>query len=358
MRDRDTIDTVIPDLIGLGVISFKMFMTWNLWEPDCKTNLLSIPDDLVMRVMDLASRHGGIAAIHAENGTSKSFLERSLRSQGKVSSQHYLDSAPNILEAKAAYRAATMALVTGSPLYLVHLSTREVVPIIEHFREGEGLSIFGETCPHYLTLTNDDLLARGYTLKVAPPLRQEEDVQAMWRGLAGGALSTIGSDFTGCTRVLKLTGSLEGEATEPERGQENIFDIAAGLSTLEFMMPVVWTHGVNAGRITLPRFVQVFSENPAKIFGMYPRKGVLQPGSDADITIWDPTRPHVVDEEHSVNDLSTFKGMDLLGMPVLTMVRGQVIVEDGNLVGSQGVAKYIPRDPDSAAYAPNGPQTL
>ena len=245
---------------------------------------------------------------------------------------HYLDSAPNILEAEAANRAATMALVTGSPLYLVHLSTHEVVPIIEHYRD-EGLHIYGETCPHYPTLTNDDLLSKGYTLKVAPPLRLERDVQAMWRGLAGGALSTIGSDFTGYTRALKLTGSLEGKATEPEPGQENIFDIAAGLSTLEFMMSVVRTHGVNSGRITLPRFVQVFCENPAKIFGMYPRKGSLQPGSDADITIWDPTRPHLVDEDHSVSDLSTFKGMELLGMPVLTMVRGQVIVEDGRLVG-------------------------
>ena len=334
-----------------------MFMTWNPWEPDSKTNLLSIPDDLVMRVMDLASRHGGIAAVHAENGTCKAFLELKFRSDGKVSRQHYLDSAPNILEAEAANRAATMALVTGSPLYLVHLSTHEVLPIIDHFRAG-GLFIYGETCPHYLTLTNDDLLSKGYTLKVAPPLRQEEDVQAMWKGLAGGALSTIGSDFTGYTRALKLTGSLEGEATEPEPGQENIFDIAAGLSTLEFMMPVVWTHGVNTGRITLPRFVQVFCENPAKIFGMFPRKGSLRPGSDADITIWDPTRLHVVDEEHSVSDLSTFKGMELLGMPVMTMVRGQVIVEDGRLVGSQGAAKYIPRDPESAAYAPNGPQGL
>ena len=357
IRDKDTIDTVIPDLVGLGVISFKMFMTWNPWDLASATNLLSIPDDLVMRVMDLASRHGGMVAIHAENGTCKSYLERTFRSDGKVSRKHYLDSAPNILESEAANRAATMALVTGSPLYLVHLSTQEVLPIIEYHRE-KGLSIYGETCPHYLTLTNDDLLARGYTLKVAPPLRRKDDVQAMWTGLSGGALSTIGSDFTGYTRTLKLTGRLEGVAVEPKAGQENIFDIAAGLSTLEFMMPVVWTHGVNTGRITLPRFVQVFCENPAKIFGMYPRKGSLQPGSDADITVWDPMKSHVVDAEHSVSDLGTFKGMELLGMPVLTMVRGQVVVEDGELVGTQGAAKYIPRDPNSAAYAPNGPPAI
>ena len=125
---------------------------------------------------------------------------------------------------------------------------------------------------------------------MAPPLREEEDREAMWQGLANGALDVIGSDYTGYTRSLKLTGTMDGHAEEPEPGQENIFNIGAGLTTLEFMMPVVWTHGINGGRMTLPKFVQVFCENPAKIFGIYPRKGILQPGSDADIVVWDPAK--------------------------------------------------------------------
>ena len=208
--------------------------------------------------------------------------------------------------------------------------------------------------PGHIDLMIRRAIREGYLLKVAPPLRDEEDRQAMWRGLASGALDVIGSDYTGYTRALKLTGTLDGEAEEPEAGKENIFEIGAGLTTLEFMMPVVWTHGVNGGRMTLPRFVQVFCENPAKIFGIYPRKGILQPGSDADIVVWDPTMRHLVDEEHGISDFSTFKGTELLGMPVVTMVRGNVVIEDGELVGKPGRARYIPSDPDAAAYAPGG----
>ena len=354
-RDQDAIDKVIPELIRMGAISFKMFMVWNPWNLNADVNQMSIPDEMMMRVMDLAARDGGMAMVHAENGCCKGYLEEKLRSQGRTSSRYYLESAPNLVEAEAVNRAATMAMLTGSPLYPVHLSTHEVMPILDHYRD-KGLPLYGETCPHYLTLTNKDMLEKGYRLKVAPPLRQEEDQEALWRGLASGGLNTIGSDFTGYTRTLKLTGSLEGDAREPRLGEENIFDVAAGLTTLEFMMPVVWTHGVNTGRITMPRFVQLFCENPAKIFGMYPQKGVLQPGSDADLVIWDHTRPHVVDKEHGKSDLGTFQGMELLGMPVLTMMRGEVVLEDGKLIGKQGRARFVPGNANATPYATHGPR--
>ena len=240
---------------------------------------------------------------------------------------------------------------TGGP---VHLSTHEILPIIDDFRD-RGLKIYGETCPHYMVLTEADLIEKGYLLKVSPPLRKEEDREAMWEGIGSGTLNVIGSDFTGYTRQLKLTHYLEGEAPEPAPDEENIFDYAAGLSTLEHMLPVVWTHGVNAGRITLPRFVQVFCENPAKIFGIYPRKGTIQPGSDADIAIWDPGKRHTVTEDHGITDFSTFEGFELVGMPVLTMVRGRVVAEDERMVGGQGSALFIAGDPDAAAYSPGGP---
>ena len=353
-RDIDTIDKVIPELIRMGAISFKMFLTWNPWVRDAEVNLTSLPDDMVMRVMDLAARDGGMAMVHAENGCCKAYLENKYRAQGRTSRRDYLDSAPNIIEAEAVNRAATMALITGSPLYPVHLSTHEVMPVVEHYKD-RGLPLYAETCPHYLTLTNDDLLERGYSLKVSPPLRREDDKEALWRSLASGTLNTIGSDFTGQTRALKLTGSLQGEYDEPEPDQEDIFNMAPGLSTLEFMMPVVWAHGVNTGRITLPRFVQIFCENPATIFGMYPKKGSLQPGSDADLVIWDHTLAKVVDQDHANSDLDTFKGKELLGLPVLTMVGGEVVIEGENLTGRQGRAKYVPGNPNSTPYAPHGP---
>ena len=354
-RDMDSIDRVIPELIRMGAISFKMFLTWNPWMRDAEVNLTSLPDEMIMKVMDLAAREGGMAMVHAENGCCKAYMEDKFRARGRTSRQVYLDSAPSIIEAEAVNRAATMAMITGSPLYPVHLSAQEVVPVVEHYKD-KGLPIFAETCPHYLTLTNDDLLERGYPLKVSPPLRHKQDQDALWSSLASGTLSTIGSDFTGQTRALKLTGKLVGDYVEPTEDQEDLLDMAPGLSTLEFMMPVVWTHGVNTGRITLPRFVQLFCENPAKIFGIYPKKGCLQPGSDADLVIWDHTRSQVVDQDHANSDLDTFKGMELLGMPVLTMVRGNVVVEDGNLVGSQGQGKFVPGNPNATPYAPHGPE--
>ena len=121
-------------------------------------------------------------------------------------------------------------------------------------------------------------------------------------------------------------------------------------------MPVVWTHGINTGKITLPRFVQLFCENPAKIFGIWPKKGALQVGSDADVVLWDPSQMQTVGEEHGISDLNTFEGMDLVGMPVMTMVRGEVVIQDGILVGKQGRAKFARRDPNATAYAPHGPK--
>jgi len=350
MRDRAQLRQVVPELIRLGVISFKMFMTWNPWMSGVQSNLLGVPDEVIVEVMNLSSQYGALPMVHAENGCCKAFLESEYRSQGLVARHHWLPSAPNILEAEAVNRAATMALVTKSPLYPVHLSTREVIPILEHYK-GLGLSLYGETCPHYLALTNDDLISRGHDLKVAPPLREDQDRQAMWDGIGGGAIQVIGSDFTGYTRELKAAAVSPRDLADDE---ENIFDVAAGLTTLEFMMPVVWTLGVNTGRITLPRFVELFAENPAKIFGLYPRKGTLQVGSDADLVIWDPAKRHVVDEEHGLSDLGTFRGMELLGMPELTMVRGKIVVKDGKLSGAPGNALFIPGDPDMASFARNG----
>ena len=351
--DVEDIDNVVPDLIDMGALSFKLFMTCNPWEPDHEVNLRSLPDHSIMRVMELAAEHGGLTMTHSEFGAGKWYLQYKHMKEGKTT-RHYLQpAAPNIIESDAVYRASTMATITGSPLYPVHLSAHETLPIIREFR-ARGLRIFGETCPHYLTLTDDDLIERGYLLKVSPPLRYGKDQDAMWDGLADRTLDVIGSDCCGYTRSLKLTHELGRDVEDPELGQEDIFGCAAGLSTLEFMMPVVWSAGVNTGRITLPRFVQVMCENPAKIFGIYPRKGCLRPGSDADMALWDPAKWHVVTSEHGVTDFSTFEGFELLGMPALTMVRGEVVVENDGLIGRQGHSEYVPGDPTAAAYSPSG----
>ncbi len=335
--DEDSLDRAVPELIRMGVISFKVFMAY-------RRRGMMISEDGILKMMDLTSRDGGLAMVHAENGCCIEYLTDRHTADGKTSREWFLPSQPNILEAEGVHRAAVLSQVVGCPLYPVHLSTHEAMPVVRVFRE-RGLPLFTETCPHYLTLTNDELLEKGPVAKVGPPLRQREDCEALWQALSDGTIDVVASDSGGFTKALKQEGQDKGE---------NIFQARYGLNTIEFMLPVVWSRGVNAGRITLPRLVQVFCENPAKIFGLYPRKGTLQPGSDADLVIWDPAKVHMVDGQHGNTDYSSFDGFQLRGMPELTMQRGQVVMEGGQIVGQPGRGRFLPRDVNVAAYAPKG----
>jgi dihydropyrimidinase len=354
--DEDTLARSVPELIRMGVISFKVFLAYS-------RRGMMISEEGLIKVMDLAARDGGLPMVHAENGCCIDYLIDKFTAEGKTSSEWFLPAQPNILEAEGLNRAAVFSQIVGAPLYPVHLSTHEAMPLVRRFRE-QGLPIFTETCPHYLTLTNDEILKKGAVAKVGPPLRQQEDIEALWQGVADGALDVIASDSGGFTKAQKLTGGMttgpvgDTSAGRPLEVGENIFEARFGLNTVEFMVPVVWSHGVNRGRITLPRLVQVFCENPAKIFGLYPKKGVLLPGSDADLVVWDPARVHVVDRQHGNTDFSSFEGFELLGMPDLTMQRGDVIMENGQIMARPGRGRFLPGDPNAAAYAPRGHKTV
>ena len=346
--DEDTLGKSVPELIRMGVISFKVFLAY-------RRRGMMISDDGLIKVMDLAARDGGLPMVHAENGCCIDYLTDRFTAEGKTSAEWFLPAQPNILEAEGVHRAAVFSQVVGCPLYPVHLSTHEALPLVAHFRE-QGHPIFTETCPHYLTLTNDEVLRKGALGKVGPPLRQQEDCDALWGGLADGTIDVVASDSGGFTRLNKLAGGMTSQtAGEPVQASgENIFEARYGLNTIEFMVPVVWSYGVNRGRISLPRLVQVFCENPAKIFGLYPKKGCLQAGSDADLVIWDPAAVHLVDRQHGATDFSSFEGFELLGMPELTMQRGSVVMEKGEIVGRAGSGRFLPGDPNAAAYAPRG----
>ena len=346
--DEESLARSVPELIRMGVISFKVFLAY-------QRRGMMISEQGLIKVMDLAARDGGLPMVHAENGCCIDYLIDRHTAQGRTSPEAFLPSHPNILEAEGLYRAAVFSQVAGCPLYPVHLSTHEAMPLVRQFRD-KGLPLFTETCPHYLTLTNEKLLEEGALAKVGPPLRQQEDSDALWQGLADGTIDVVASDSGGFTRAQKLTG---GQTTSPvapasQADGGNIFDARYGLNTIEFMVPVVWSNGVNRGLITLPRLVQVFCENPARIFGLYPKKGTLQPGSDADLVIWDPAKRHVVDGQHGNTDFSSFDGFHLLGMPELTMQRGRVVMEKGEILAQPGWGRFIPGDPNAAAYAPRG----
>ena len=348
---QDDVDAEVPDLIRMGVLSFKMFMTY-------PSRGIMMPDDKMIRAMALASRDGGVAMVHAENGYCIEHLIDVYTADGKTGAEHYAPTQPRILEVEAATRAATYATVTDSPLYVVHLSAREILDVLSRFK-GDGLRMFGETCPQYLDLTNQAMLDHGNLAKIGPPLRERDDNDAMWKGIAAHLIDTVGSDFCGLSTSQKGWG---GRTTGPiaERpdleAASNVFDASFGGNWAEQMLPVVYHEGVNKGRITICRLVQVMCENPAKIFGLYPRKGALRPGSDADLVLLDPTVRHTLSAEaqHCNADFTIFEGKEVLGKPVFTMQRGEVVIDDGEMKRPQGQAQYLEGIPELAAYAPNG----
>ena len=340
----DDVEDQVPKLMDMGVISFKMYMTY-------PRRGMMMPDDRMLRAMEMAASDGGIAMVHAENGYCIDHLVERSVDAGHTGREHYAPSQPRILEIEAANRAATYAKVTGCPLYIVHLSAREILGVLEQFR-GEEMHLFGETCPQYLDLTNQAMLDHGALAKIGPPLRNREDNEAMWHGLASHLIDTIASDFCGFKKSQK--GSYDAEGDPDEEG--SIFDATFGGNWVEQMLCVAYHEGINAGRITLPRLVQVMCENPAKIFGLYPQKGSLDPGSDADIVLFDPTVEHTLSAEtqHCNADFTMFEGKQVVGKPVLTMQRGEILVENGVIQRPKGRARYLPGNRDLTAYAESG----
>jgi dihydropyrimidinase len=342
----------IPELLKMGILSFKFFMS----SP--RRGMLTT-DAKLLTVMDQIAAGGGMVMIHAENGFAIDHLVDRHLAEGTVAPEYYLPSHPAYLEAEAAFRAVALARATGCPLYLVHLSSREVLRVLRDAR-AENPNVYGETCPHYLTLTNDELLRRGPLAKVAPPLRETEDVDAMWTAVADRTISVIGSDSTGYQRKHKNVGGLKPvpiDQNHPDvEFSGNIFEARYGLNTIEYMMPVVFREAVHRGRLSLNRFVEVFSENPAKLFGLYPRKGSIEVGADGDVVVWDPSAAATASatRQHGNADFATFEGFELLGIPVLTMQRGEIVMENGELVGRQGRSEFLARDRQATAYAPMG----
>lgn len=345
---EDDVERELPLLMEMGVLSFKMFMAY-------PRRGMMMPDDRMLRVMALAAEMGGIAMVHAENGYLIDFLVDRLIARGRTGNEYFLPSQPNIAEVEAVFRATIYAAVTRCPLYFVHLSAREVPQLLLRFK-AEGVKVYGETCPQYLTLTDEEVQKHGPLAKVGPPLRRREDNEAMWEGLRNGALDAIGSDSCNLTREQKETSMVHPPTGGEVPRAGNILEARFGAPTAEEMLPVVYHEGVNRGRLSLTRLVQVMSENPAKLFGLYPRKGALLPGSDADLVVFDPSVRHTLSAQaiHRNADYTLFEGLEVLGKPVLSIQRGEVVLEGGEVVRPPGRARYLPGNRELAAYAPKG----
>ena len=310
----------IPKAFDLGVTSFKMFMTY--------AKLKWMTDDYYLTAaMDLISQFGGLTMVHAESGLVTDYLEdRSLKKK-EDQKEVFLKTRPDYLEAEAIFRAISIAAVMECPLYIVHLSTGRGVLPIQRARE-EGQLVYAETCPQYLSLTDADLQKLGPLAKIGPPLRTDSDRLALWRAIQAGIIDVIASDH----------------APKTKKKDDPFFEAPFGSPSAETMLTISYDEGVNTGRVNPCKLVQLLSENPAKIFGLYPSKGAIQKGSDADIVLFNPNEVMTVQSQnqHSGAGYTVYEGRACLGKSVFTMQRGRIVVENGEMKGKPGDGKFLP----------------
>jgi dihydropyrimidinase len=249
-----------------------------------------------------------------------------------VTPEFYYKSHPNISEAEAVFRVLSLAMIASCPMYLVHLSTKESIDVVKLFKSWGKPELYTETCTHYLTLTDSEMTKRGSLAKVGPPLRKKADIEALWEAVRDGTIDVVGSDTAG--HMV--------EAKEPIMG--DVFKAPSGIPGQEEMFVVTYDEGFNKGRITAQKLVEICCEKPAKIFGLYPKKGTLAVGSDADLSIFDPSVPHTIHAEnlHSKVDYSMYENRKCIGIPTIVMQRGNILLENGVLMGECGQGKYIP----------------
>lgn len=322
--DLEDLENTIPRICERGVRSFKGFMAY-------KKRGMFLRDEDLLRILSVLKENGGLFCVHAENGDLCDFLEDRFIKEDKTDPQYYAPSRPGITEAEATYRILSFANVLDCPVYVVHVSTKETIDVIEKFRKLNSAPIYAETCTHYLTLTNQKMLEMGSLAKVSPPLREQDDIDALWQAIKEDKIDTIGADTGGHLMVNK----------EPHFG--NVFAAPAGLPGQETMFTVTYDEGFNRRGVSLPKLVELCAENPAKIFGLYPKKGVLQKGSDADVLIFDPTKEHIVRAVDRVTnaDYSMYEERKLLGAPHLVMQRGEVLLRDGELLAQDRRGEFL-----------------
>ncbi len=323
VNPADTVEQ-IPDAGKRGVRSLKFFLAY-------RKRGMMIDDDQFLRAMELVRELDGIAMVHAENGLAIDHLEKTFIAQSKTSVEWFERSRPKRLEYEAVFRAIQLAAVAKCPLYLVHQTTAEGAQMVAAAR-AEGQFVIGETCPQYLFWTNDDLVEYGPVGVLAPPYRTVADQEHLWKAIASGEISVVGSDH----------------APHDKRELENVFSVPVGTPQVETMLGLVFDRGVNQGRITLPRLVAALSENPARAFGLFPQKGSLEVGSDADVVIIDPNLPAEIRAENlhsSMKYPSIYEGWRTLGRHIHTLQRGRDVFVDGGVVAAHGDGRFLESGP-------------
>jgi dihydropyrimidinase len=336
----DAISAEIPSLPDLGITTLKVFTAYN--------NRLRLEDGEIFRLLRIARDQRMLTMLHAENGDVIEVLVAEALTAGNTSPEWHALTRPAWGAVEATLRAASLAAQAQAPLYVVHMNAAGEVDMLRYARQM-GLPVMGETCPQYLFFTIDHLRREdGAKWVCSPPMRSKEDNQRLWEGLADGSLQTIGTDhcpfFYDGTRPIQY----EGEAVAipgKELGKYDFTKIPNGLPAVGDRLPILWTYGVGTGRITPNQFVALTSTNPAKIFGLYPQKGSLIPGADADIVIWDAHRTLNYGIEYAKHrtDYNLFEGWKLTGFPEKVFLRGQLIVDGKKWFGKPGMGRFLKR---------------
>jgi dihydropyrimidinase len=316
----------IPALVGAGFPSLKVFTIREF----------GLADEALLRVMRAARAAGALLNVHCENSEMLDLAQADLVASGRTDPRHYADSRPALAETEATRRVIDYAELVDAEVYIVHMSCSGAADTLRDARR-RGLRVWGETRPIYLGLTQDAYAAGGVeAAKVcgAPPLRTEADLNALWDALRAGDIQTIGSDNTSWTVAQKAEGA------------RDFRKIPYGVPGLETEMRVVYSEGVARGRISLQTFVSAFATTPARLFGLYPRKGTIAVGSDADLLILDPAGTQTIDERalHSRAGYDPFNGFSIRGVPRLTLSRGEIVARDGTLLSRPGRGQLVLRE--------------
>ncbi len=328
---NDRVRKEMTKVVRQGISSFKLYMIYaeRGWMAD---------DGMLFECFEQASKLGAVIGLHAENPHIISTLvRRAVVTRKKGAIQHAL-TRPDFTEAEAVQRAIYLASLWDARVHIFHLSTAEGCAIVEEW-QSQGYPATAETCPQFLTLTDSLLKGRyGHRYATCPPLRSHDDNEYLWEALEMGSVQTLATDHCSFTRKQKDTW------------QGDFRKMLFGLPGIETLLPIVFTHGLMAGRIDETTFVRSLCANPAMIFGLYPRKGTIRVGSDADIIVIDPEREVTIKPQrlHMRCDYSPYDGWKLRGFPGLTVLRGRVIQKDGEFLGDQGDGIFIKRNPEVA----------
>jgi dihydropyrimidinase len=315
-------------LVGEGVPSFKLFMAY--------PGVFMLDDATIFKAMSQAAKYNGLICMHAENGGAIDVIVKRALAEGKTAPKYHALTRPTTAEAEATGRAIALAEMAGAPVYIVHLSCNEALEKVREARD-RGLPAYAETCPQYLYLSLENMDAPGFEgakYVFTPPLREKWHQEKLWQGLARDTLQVVSTDH--CPFCYK---------EQKELGRGDFTKIPNGGPGVEHRLSLIYSGGVHGGHFSANRFVQLVSTAPAKLFGLYPRKGTIAVGSDADLVIFDPNEEQVLSAKthHMRVDYSMFEGIKVKGVAKIVLSRGRVLVENGKFSGRAGAGEFLRR---------------